>query len=563
MNVHPTTGNESVLGLDLYRLSDRSFLEEARRSRRTVIAPNPGPLVQGALGAIIRTPLYRGDAFLGWAQGVYDIGKLMDGAESQLPPRDLVQLVDSAGRVLLGSERVPDSAIGVPVASDGATWQLRIARAGQDAAVDPVMLAAIWGSGLSLLAAVLWNLRAGSRREEELGLAVRERTAELLRHQEMLQSIVDQSPVMIVYIGPGGDTRWVNPEWQRVLGYSLEEIRQGEVLEQMYPDPGARQEVLRFAVAGSRRWQEFRTRAKDGRLIETLWSNVVLSDGTIIGFGRDITDSRRAEEALRESERRLAEAERFAAIGRVSSGIAHEINNPLASIASSAELLEASLAGVDDPASKAAIGKHTGHISSDVERCRQIIEGVRGSVRREVSAAVDVVVIDAMEAALAALDAAGELGARRIRCSSGLFSLADVGPELGEAWSECRAREPMRRCRVRAPPGQLERVAANLLRNAVEATAEDGVLVVGWDQADDRVTIAIGDDGPGIARDALPYIFEPFYSSKEASGTGLGLYIARQVVESLGGEVTCESREGVGTVLRVRLPAAAAGGTRP
>lgn len=470
----PLEGNETALGLDLKTLPDWSYLGEARRMRRTIVGPNPGPLVQGPLGAIVRTPLYRDNVFLGWAQGVYDVENLMLGAKSKLAPPQLMQLVDSEGDVLLGSKRMPDSAISVPVESGGSTWQLRVAWATPARRVSSVALASIWGSGLCLLAAVLWGLRAGWRNEEALRLAVQKRTADLTRtneqlqaevterkqaedalrvseqrfrhifagapisiweedfsavgewleslrtrgvcdldaflqqepraleqalslvrlidvndmtlrlfeveskeellrkwsklftddtfevfteevraiwdgrtrvdcecsartargrtihyqmhwvapledgqlnlggvvialadvteqkvQQELLQTILDNIPVMVVFVDASGRTQWVNRHWIRVLGWSLADATSCDILSEMYPDPEYRKHALEFARAGDGSWADFHTRVKDGRTIETTWANVSLTDGRSIGIGIDITERKQAEEALR------------------------------------------------------------------------------------------------------------------------------------------------------------------------------------------------------------------------------------------------------------------------
>jgi PAS domain S-box-containing protein len=122
--------------------------------------------------------------------------------------------------------------------------------------------------------------------------------AELTREKELLERILAHIPVMIVFISPSGRTEWVNREWQRVLGWTLDEARSIDILSRMYPDPDERQDVLRYALDPPPGWRDFRTRTKDGRLVDTSWANVVLSDGSGIGIGQDITDRVRAREEL-------------------------------------------------------------------------------------------------------------------------------------------------------------------------------------------------------------------------------------------------------------------------
>lgn len=132
------------------------------------------------------------------------------------------------------------------------------------------------------------------------------RAEEALRHQkELLQTIVDNIPVMIAFIDPEGQTLWVNRHWQRVLGWSLEEATSRDILPEMFPDPERRQEVLEFALTARGNWRDFPSRTKSGRMVDTSWANVLLSDGTSIGIGQDITERKRSEEALRQRQREL------------------------------------------------------------------------------------------------------------------------------------------------------------------------------------------------------------------------------------------------------------------
>ena len=127
---------------------------------------------------------------------------------------------------------------------------------------------------------------------------------ELRRQKEILQQIVDHIPVMINFTGADGRVKLVNEEWQRTLGWSLAEILRDEidVFAECYPDPVYRQEIMDFIAAANGDWLDFKTRVRDGAVIDTSWARVKLSDGTTIGIGRDVTERRKAEEALREAE---------------------------------------------------------------------------------------------------------------------------------------------------------------------------------------------------------------------------------------------------------------------
>jgi PAS domain S-box-containing protein len=135
-------------------------------------------------------------------------------------------------------------------------------------------------------------------------LEIRERlrsaaAAELTREKELLETILEHIPVMICFISRSGKIEWINHAFQRVLGWSLKEAGSRDILSDSYPDPAAREEVLRYILDPPPGWRDFRTRTKDGRVLDTSWANVVLSDGSGIGFGQDISDRKEAEEQLR------------------------------------------------------------------------------------------------------------------------------------------------------------------------------------------------------------------------------------------------------------------------
>jgi PAS domain S-box-containing protein len=130
---------------------------------------------------------------------------------------------------------------------------------------------------------------------------------ELRRQKEVFQKIFENIPVTISFLGQDGHIELVNPEWERTIGWTLEEIRKQnlDVLAEFYPDPQYRQWVLDLVAASTGEWTDRKVRVRDGRVIDLAVAVVHLSDGTSVGIGRDVTERKRAEAELRESEARF------------------------------------------------------------------------------------------------------------------------------------------------------------------------------------------------------------------------------------------------------------------
>ncbi|MBD2000794.1 PAS domain S-box protein [Leptolyngbya sp. FACHB-541] len=128
----------------------------------------------------------------------------------------------------------------------------------------------------------------------------------LLKQQEMLRTIFDNVPVMLTFFSAEGQLIWANHEFETVLGWSVEELRERHnPMAEFYPDPEYRQQVMDSIQLADRSWRDFRIRTRSGRVIETTWANVKLSDGSNIGIGQDISDRKQIILALEEANREL------------------------------------------------------------------------------------------------------------------------------------------------------------------------------------------------------------------------------------------------------------------
>ncbi len=133
----------------------------------------------------------------------------------------------------------------------------------------------------------------------------RKQAEEALRQQkELLQTIFDHIPVMVAFYDVTGQIQLLNREVERVLGWSIAELQDRDLLSECYPDPEYRQKVFDFMLASAGKWQDFKTKTRYGRTLDTSWANIQLSDGKSIGIGQDISDRKQAEEARRKAEQR-------------------------------------------------------------------------------------------------------------------------------------------------------------------------------------------------------------------------------------------------------------------
>jgi PAS domain S-box-containing protein len=377
-------------------------------------------------------------------------------------------------------------------------------------------------------------------------LTARQRAEEALRRSEQeLKELLENASEGIHWVGPDGVILWANRAELALLGYSRDEYV-GHHIAEFHEDRAAIADMLECLARDETLVnREARLRGRDGSVRDVLVnSNVLRRGGEFIHtccFTRDISQMKRAadeRERLLERER-AARAEAEAANRAKTDFLAvmsHELRTPLNAIGGYAELLAM---GIRGPVTQAQ-GEDLERIQASQRHLLGLINDVlnyakleSGSVRYDIR---DVMVRDEIAAT-------ERLVAPQARSKGLALSVADCPLDLA----------------VRADPDKLRQIVVNLLSNAIKFTDHGGIDVRCEARGAGTVLVHVRDSGVGIPASKLEAIFEPFVQvhagfTRPADGTGLGLAISRDLARAMGGDLTVESRVGVGSTFTLRLP---------
>ncbi|MGC2237035.1 MAG: response regulator [Pyrinomonadaceae bacterium] len=363
--------------------------------------------------------------------------------------------------------------------------------------------------------------------------------------EERYRILFDNNPIpMWVYDAETLEFLAVNKAAIFHYGYSKEEFLSMTILDIRPPeDVPAVMENLSNLQKGFDITDIWKHRIKDGSIIEVeISSHDLIFDGkrSRLVLANDITERRRAEEALRKSEEQLQQSQKLESIGRLAGGIAHDFNNLLTAINGYSELTLREL-DFDDP-----LRRNIEEIKKAGDRAasltRQLLAFSRKQVLKPKILDINAIILDV------------EKMLRRL-----------IGEDV-----ELRTVIQSRLGKIKADPGQIEQVLMNLAVNARDAMPKGGTLTVEasnvyLDDAYARghigvkpgsyVMLAVSDNGTGIDSETLQHIFEPFFTTKETGkGTGLGLAMIYGIVKQSGGNIWVYSELGKGTTFKIYLP---------
>jgi len=363
------------------------------------------------------------------------------------------------------------------------------------------------------------------------------RTRELQSSRESFRNIVEKNQEGIAVVDAAGSIRFANPSFARLLGEMPGsvigkqfpfQLEAGSIRELEHPGPGGNPIPIEVSVA------------------ETQWEGVTAYLASV----RDISMRLKAEEALRESEEKLRQAQKLESIGRLAGGVAHDFNNLLTAINGYTDMVLATLDDFD-------LNKtYLQEVRRSGERAAELTHQLLAYSRKQV-------LVPKLLNVNSVVENMTNMLRRLIGDNIELVSAPD--PDLGL---------------VKTDPGQLEQLIMNLVVNAKDAMPEGGRITVSSRMETlaldsdalhpidkelsvvpgQYVVLSVSDTGIGMDDDTRSRIFEPFFTTKDVGrGTGLGLSMVYGFVKQSGGNITVTSTPGQGTTFRIYLPMATGG----
>ena len=360
----------------------------------------------------------------------------------------------------------------------------------------------------------------------------REMERRLHKQQEFARRLVDSFPDLILVVDTESRYTFVSPRCLDVLGYRLEELTQVKFGDRTHPEDLPRLISLYTEIISGKQdfaSMEVRVRSRLGEWRKILFNFSPLFDehdkteGVVLS-GRDVTDLKRLEE-------QLIQAEKLAAMGQMLAGVAHELNNPLTAILGVTELVR-ERQGLDESMKRQLDLTHR-----QARRAARIVQNLLEFSRPASPQKLPIDLSTIVERTIQL----HEHSLRRNQVEVHFNPRTDLPLIVGDA-------------------NQLIQVFLNLISNAEQAireVRESGRIQVRLTAAGSNVVATVQDDGVGISPEALPKLFDPFYTTKRpGGGTGLGLSICLSIVREHGGTIQAESLPGGGSAFSVYFPAA-------
>lgn len=356
-------------------------------------------------------------------------------------------------------------------------------------------------------------------------------------HQSLLMNILESAREAIYAVDTDGYFQWCNSATVAAMGGRVEDLIGHHYLEVTFEaDRALVRESFEKALRGEPQSYEARFSGNDGQLRYALVDNApIVVDGrttAVLGIARDITEQKQERE-------RAAQADKLRALGQLASGVAHDFNNALAAILGRAQLMRRDL--------------RDKRLLHNLDIIQTAAEDAAATVRRIQTFArqSEAKEFDLLDASALLRDAVEITRTRWQNEASmrGLFYAVEIEAE--------------EQLYVSGNASELREVFVNLIVNAVDAMPSGGQLLISSQRYNERVRLRFADSGMGMTEEVRKRIFEPFYTTKGAQGTGLGLAVSYGIIERHEGHINVESKFGESTTFEIDLPEATALAIQP
>lgn len=353
------------------------------------------------------------------------------------------------------------------------------------------------------------------------------------RERDFVNSLIDTAEALIMALDTRGHVVRFNPAGEKLTGYTTAELAEKPYWEIVSPRAGQRQvrDMYDAIIAGDPQGQAEATwLTKTGEEIIIAWHISALRDpggqlSGMVAIGIDVTQQRILE-------RQAMVTERLRALGQVSGGVAHDLNNMLAGIMGPADLM---LMDETDPERERALNA----ILAAAKRGAETVRRIQSFSKARTD-------LDKQE-----------------------FDLRDLAEDviftLRPRWRDAAQKQGITLkvrnevpagITVHASAGEIGNVLMNLIVNACEAMPEGGQITITGQQVGGQVEFHVSDTGMGMSSETIEQIFQPFFSTKGADNSGLGLAVIHGIILRHGGTINVSSQVGEGTTFTVTLPAA-------
>jgi len=384
----------------------------------------------------------------------------------------------------------------------------------------------------------------------------------LQMERELLGTIIDAIPVMITIYTPSVENIQVNKAFEKITGWSNEEIQELDIMKAVYPDPDYRQEVAEFMNSLSG-WKDITMTIKNGSKIASSWANVPIPDGRQVGIGIDISQRKQMEKELREAHDKLEEKvqertieleEAYEALKENEMQLkdlvadlersneelrsfayitSHDLQEPLRTIASFSQLLER---------------RYKGRLDSDADEFLDFIINAAVRMKEMIQ---------------------GLLDYSRVEREGKKFIKTDMNLKLEKAVSNLRSAIDESSAiithddlpTVSAEPDQMVRVFQNIIGNAIKFRKADEQLKIHISVRIDKKRrewiFSVSDNGIGMEEKYADRIFEVFkrlHTVDKYEGAGIGLAIVKRIIDAHGGYIWVESKLGKGSTFYFTIP---------